>query len=260
MYNKHCSTEQKKVWFSPGCQIKSCLMLSKIFTFLFLLIQNRRCFWLGCSQRLHLPFLQRNEKWFFWLVSAHRELKLSLWLEANTFWSALCEGRMSQRACHVVRPSPVSNTGRRWDPQPGCTGQCCGGGGEGPGTTPMRATMTTTTLIHSVKKSEVLERKRRPRDLDLPQKGVIQIQRSEALCTCSWWWQSVAPCGNCRKWSCLFRQRHALSTSFGIFVVTYRVTNFSPKLVDMLDSIIFLVLLVHTENVAICATFRGQTR
>ena len=31
-----------------------------------------------------------------------------------------------------------------------------------------------------------------------------------------------------------FRQRHALSTSFDIFVVTYRVTNFLPKLINML--------------------------
>ena len=31
-----------------------------------------------------------------------------------------------------------------------------------------------------------------------------------------------------------FHQRHALSTSFDIFVVTYRVTNFLPKLVHML--------------------------
>ncbi len=30
------------------------------------------------------------------------------------------------------------------------------------------------------------------------------------------------------------RQRHALSMSFDIFVVTYRVTNFLPKLVQML--------------------------
>ena len=29
-----------------------------------------------------------------------------------------------------------------------------------------------------------------------------------------------------------FHQRHALSTSFNIFVVTYRVTNFLSKLVD----------------------------
>ena len=33
-----------------------------------------------------------------------------------------------------------------------------------------------------------------------------------------------------------FRQRHALSTSFDIFVVTYRVTKVLPKLVDMLFS------------------------
>ena len=31
-----------------------------------------------------------------------------------------------------------------------------------------------------------------------------------------------------------FPQRHVLSTSFDIFVVTFRVTNFLPKLVDML--------------------------
>ncbi len=34
--------------------------------------------------------------------------------------------------------------------------------------------------------------------------------------------------------SVFFHQRHAFSTSFNIFVVTYRVTNFLPKLVDML--------------------------
>ena len=31
-----------------------------------------------------------------------------------------------------------------------------------------------------------------------------------------------------------FSQRHALLTSFDIFVVTYRVTNFLPKLIHML--------------------------
>ena len=34
--------------------------------------------------------------------------------------------------------------------------------------------------------------------------------------------------------SVFFHQRHTLSMSFGIFVVTYRVTNVLPKLVDML--------------------------
>ncbi len=33
---------------------------------------------------------------------------------------------------------------------------------------------------------------------------------------------------------CSFHQRNTLSTSFNIFVVTYRVTNFLPKLVDLL--------------------------
>ena len=37
-----------------------------------------------------------------------------------------------------------------------------------------------------------------------------------------------------RKKFSFFGQRHALSTSFDIFVVTFRVTNFLPKLVDML--------------------------
>ncbi len=38
-----------------------------------------------------------------------------------------------------------------------------------------------------------------------------------------------------KKWKfSFFHQRHALSTSFDIFVVTYRETNFLPKLVDML--------------------------
>ncbi len=38
-----------------------------------------------------------------------------------------------------------------------------------------------------------------------------------------------------RKWKFSFsHQRHALSTSFDIFVVTYRVTNFLPKLIYML--------------------------
>ena len=36
------------------------------------------------------------------------------------------------------------------------------------------------------------------------------------------------------KFSCFSHQRHALSTSFDIAVVTYRVTNYLPKLVDML--------------------------
>ena len=34
--------------------------------------------------------------------------------------------------------------------------------------------------------------------------------------------------------SFFFHQWHALSTSFDIFIVTYRVTNFLPKLIDML--------------------------
>ena len=38
-----------------------------------------------------------------------------------------------------------------------------------------------------------------------------------------------------KKWKfSFFRQRHALLTSFDIFVVTYRVTNFLAKLVHML--------------------------
>ena len=38
-----------------------------------------------------------------------------------------------------------------------------------------------------------------------------------------------------KKWKfSFFCQRHALSTSFDIFVVTYRVTKFLPKLMDML--------------------------
>ena len=38
-----------------------------------------------------------------------------------------------------------------------------------------------------------------------------------------------------KKWKfSFFPQRHALSTSFEIFVVTYGVTNFLPKLTDML--------------------------
>ncbi len=38
-----------------------------------------------------------------------------------------------------------------------------------------------------------------------------------------------------KKWKfSFFHQRHALSTSFDIFVVTYRVTNFLPNLFDML--------------------------
>ncbi len=41
--------------------------------------------------------------------------------------------------------------------------------------------------------------------------------------------------GKWKKWnSVFFCQRHVLSTSFDIFVVTYRVTNFVPKLVNML--------------------------
>ena len=38
-----------------------------------------------------------------------------------------------------------------------------------------------------------------------------------------------------KKWKLsFFHQRHALSMSFNIFVVTYRVTNFLPKLINML--------------------------
>ena len=41
--------------------------------------------------------------------------------------------------------------------------------------------------------------------------------------------------GNSKNGNSVFLcQRHALLTSFDIFVVTYRVTNFLPKLVDML--------------------------
>ncbi len=38
-----------------------------------------------------------------------------------------------------------------------------------------------------------------------------------------------------QKWKLsFFPHRHTLSTSFNIFVITYRVTNFLPKLVNML--------------------------
>ena len=38
-----------------------------------------------------------------------------------------------------------------------------------------------------------------------------------------------------QKWKfSFFRQRHTLSRSFDIFLITCRVTNFLPKLVDML--------------------------
>ena len=41
--------------------------------------------------------------------------------------------------------------------------------------------------------------------------------------------------GKSKTWKfSFFHQRHTLWTSFDIFVVTYRVTNFLPKLIDML--------------------------
>ncbi len=47
--------------------------------------------------------------------------------------------------------------------------------------------------------------------------------------------QQCLKIGKGKKWNSVFScQRHALSTSFDICVVTYRVTNFLPKLVDML--------------------------
>ena len=47
---------------------------------------------------------------------------------------------------------------------------------------------------------------------------------------CSWQYPKI---GTWKKRnSVFFPQRHALSTSFDIFMVTYRVTNFLPKLVD----------------------------
>ena len=39
--------------------------------------------------------------------------------------------------------------------------------------------------------------------------------------------------GKWKKWNFFFRQRHALSRSFDIFVITYRVTSFWPKLINM---------------------------
>ena len=50
------------------------------------------------------------------------------------------------------------------------------------------------------------------------------------------WFGQYPKIGENKKWkfSFFFHQRHALSMSLNIFVVTYRVTNFLPKLVDML--------------------------
>ncbi len=46
---------------------------------------------------------------------------------------------------------------------------------------------------------------------------------------------AIPKIGTRKKWNSFFsHQRHALSASFDIFVVTYRVTNFLPKLVNML--------------------------
>ncbi len=47
------------------------------------------------------------------------------------------------------------------------------------------------------------------------------------------WKRAIAKIGISKKKFNFCCQRHALSTSFGIFVVTERVTNFLPKLVDI---------------------------
>ncbi len=47
-------------------------------------------------------------------------------------------------------------------------------------------------------------------------------------------WGNSPKKGISKKINFFFCQRHALSTSFGIFVVAYGVTNFLPKQVDML--------------------------
>ena len=53
---------------------------------------------------------------------------------------------------------------------------------------------------------------------------------------CSHWANRAIPENReFKKWKfSFFHQRHALLTSFDIFVVTYRVKNFLPKLLDML--------------------------
>ncbi len=48
-------------------------------------------------------------------------------------------------------------------------------------------------------------------------------------------WAAIPENREFKKWKfSFFHQRHTLLTSFDIFVVTYRVTNFLPKLIDML--------------------------
>ena len=60
-----------------------------------------------------------------------------------------------------------------------------------------------------------------------------------------WWWVltphmqgstlAIPENREFQKWKLsFFGQRHTLLTSFHIFVITYRVTNFLPKLIDML--------------------------
>ena len=53
-------------------------------------------------------------------------------------------------------------------------------------------------------------------------------------------WLAIPENREFKKWKfSFFHQRHALSTSFDIFVVTYRVTNFLPKLVNIYGKLNF---------------------
>ncbi len=60
--------------------------------------------------------------------------------------------------------------------------------------------------------------------------------KAKTQCIVTWLFHKTAIPDNreFQKWKLsFFRQRHTLSTSFNIFVITYRVTNFLPKLIDM---------------------------
>ncbi len=62
---------------------------------------------------------------------------------------------------------------------------------------------------------------------------LIQTQAQSRLLSCLF--LAIPENKEFKKWKfSFFYQRHALSTSFDIFVVTYRVTNFLPKLLHML--------------------------
>ena len=88
--------------------------------------------------------------------------------------------------------------------------------------------------------SRLESKEKEPKSLLWPSTPPIQADQNSRACglylPAEYWLNMAIPENReIKKWKfSFFCQRHALSTSFDIFVVTYRGTNFLPKLVNML--------------------------